>query len=66
MESLEEKILPHIVAWLASYGGVHVMYIVLRDLPWLLEKNAEEEKPTTMRESTDETSDEGSMENVLA
>jgi len=32
----------------------------------LLENNAEEEKPTTMRESTDETSDEGSMENVLA
>jgi hypothetical protein len=65
MEGLEEKIVPHIVAWLVRYGGVDVMYIVLRDMPWLLDKNAEEEKQTTMSESTDETSDEGAMEKVL-
>ena len=38
MESLEERIIPHIVGWLVKYGGLDVMYIVLRDMPWLLEK----------------------------
>lgn len=41
MESLEEKKIPHIIGWLVRYGGLDVMYIVLCDMPWLLEKNAE-------------------------
>ena len=63
MESLEEKVVPHIVGWLLRYGGLDVMYIVLRDMPWLLEKN-EEEKPTSGCESREETSEQGAMEKV--
>mmetsp|Transcript_36759 Transcript_36759/g.75005 ORF Transcript_36759/g.75005 Transcript_36759/m.75005 type:complete len:359 (+) Transcript_36759:117-1193(+) len=67
IEKLEEKIVPHIVGWLVRYGGVEVMYIVLRDMPWLLEKNQEDVNQNPFLESCDETSD-GTvvMENVLA
>ena len=48
IENLEEKIVPHIVGWLVKYGGVDVMFIVLRDVPWLLEKSKEvDENQTT-------------------
>lgn len=42
MENLEEKIVPHIVGWLVRYGGVDVMFVVLRDMPWLLGKNQDQ------------------------
>jgi hypothetical protein len=47
IENLEEKIVPHIVGWLVKYGGVDVMFIVLRDVPWLLEKSKEVDENQT-------------------
>eukprot|EP00986_Skeletonema_menzelii_P007208 scaffold2809_cov119-Skeletonema_menzelii.AAC.9 len=48
IENLEEKIVPHIVGWLVRYGGVDVMFIVLRDMPWLLEKRKYDENQTAL------------------
>mmetsp|Transcript_18833 Transcript_18833/g.29523 ORF Transcript_18833/g.29523 Transcript_18833/m.29523 type:complete len:351 (+) Transcript_18833:128-1180(+) len=62
MENLEEKIVPHIVGWLVRYGGVDVMYVVLRDMPWLLGKNQDQK---ALCEGHGESS-EGVVENVLA
>mmetsp|Transcript_20805 Transcript_20805/g.29799 ORF Transcript_20805/g.29799 Transcript_20805/m.29799 type:complete len:343 (-) Transcript_20805:81-1109(-) len=57
MENLEEKIVPHIVGWLVRYGGVDVMFVVLRDMPWLLGKN---------QDHKGESSEDPVVENVLA
>ncbi len=57
MENLEEKIIPHIVGWLVRYGGVDVMFVVLRDMPWLLGKNQDQKG---------ESSEGVVVENVLA
>lgn len=40
IEGLEEKIIPHILAWLVKYGGPDVMLTVLRDIPWLVERRS--------------------------
>ena len=41
VEGMEEKLVPNIVGWLTSNGDVGVIYRVLKDMPWLLEKKAE-------------------------
>ena len=66
IENLEEKIVPHIVGWLVRYGGVDVMFIVLRDMPWLLEKRKDDQNQTALSESRDEASKGVGMELALA
>lgn len=39
MEGMEEKLVPNVIGWLVRYGDMGVIYGVVRDLPWLLEKN---------------------------
>lgn len=41
VESMEEKLVPNIVGWLTSHRDVGVIYRVLKDMPWLLEKKAD-------------------------
>ena len=41
MKSMEEKLVPNIVGWLTSHSDVGVLYRVLKDMPWLLEKKAD-------------------------
>ena len=41
VEGMGEKLVPNIVGWLTSNGNVGVIYRVLKDMPWLLEKKAE-------------------------
>jgi len=38
VESMEEKLVPNVIGWLVRYGDVSVIYGVVRDMPWLLEK----------------------------
>mmetsp|Transcript_7957 Transcript_7957/g.11968 ORF Transcript_7957/g.11968 Transcript_7957/m.11968 type:complete len:370 (-) Transcript_7957:156-1265(-) len=38
VESMEEKLVPNVIAWLVNYGDVGVIYGVVKDMPWLLEK----------------------------
>ena len=38
---MEDKLIPNIVGWLTGHGDVGVIYRVLRDIPWLLEKEAD-------------------------
>ena len=41
VEGMEEKLVPNIIGWLVRYGDVGVIYGVIRDAPWLLEKKPE-------------------------
>eukprot|EP00579_Thalassiosira_antarctica_P008291 CAMPEP_0201883964 /NCGR_PEP_ID=MMETSP0902-20130614/16329_1 /ASSEMBLY_ACC=CAM_ASM_000551 /TAXON_ID=420261 /ORGANISM="Thalassiosira antarctica, Strain CCMP982" /LENGTH=333 /DNA_ID=CAMNT_0048412833 /DNA_START=265 /DNA_END=1266 /DNA_ORIENTATION=+ len=41
VESMEEKLVPNVIGWLVRYGDVGVIYGVVRDMPWLLEKKAD-------------------------
>ncbi|KAL7537141.1 hypothetical protein ACHAXR_011557 [Thalassiosira sp. AJA248-18] len=41
VEGMEEKLVPNVIGWLVRYGGVGVIYGVVRDMPWLLEKKAD-------------------------
>mmetsp|Transcript_30290 Transcript_30290/g.60390 ORF Transcript_30290/g.60390 Transcript_30290/m.60390 type:complete len:350 (-) Transcript_30290:218-1267(-) len=43
MQSTETKMVPHVLGWLGKYGDVDVIYRVVKDLPWLLERIREEE-----------------------
>lgn len=38
VEGMEEKLVPNVVGWLVRYGDANVIYGVVRDMPWLLEK----------------------------
>lgn len=38
VEEMEEKLVPNVVGWLARHGDVAIIYGVVRDMPWLLEK----------------------------
>lgn len=39
---MEERLVPNVVGWLVQYGEhVGVIYGVVRDMPWLLEKKAD-------------------------
>lgn len=41
VEGMEEKLVPNVIGWLVRYGGAGVIYGVVRDMPWLLEKKPE-------------------------
>lgn len=38
---MEEKLVPNVIGWLVRYGDVSVIYGVVRDMPWLLEKKVD-------------------------
>ena len=39
VEGMEQKLIPHVIGWLVRHADVHVIYGVVRDMPWMLEKN---------------------------
>ncbi|KAL7517813.1 hypothetical protein ACHAWX_002701 [Stephanocyclus meneghinianus] len=41
LENTEEKLVPHVMQWLGRYGNVGIIYDVVRDMPWLLEKRGQ-------------------------
>ncbi len=43
IQSTETKMVPYVLGWLGNYGDVDVIYRVVKDLPWLLERIREEE-----------------------
>jgi len=58
VESMEEKLVPNVVGWLVRYGDVGVIYGVIRDMPWLLEKKTDSNgRGMTMRISSQSTNE---------
>lgn len=54
VEGMEEKLVPNVVGWLARHGDVAIIYGVVRDMPWLLEKKVDR-KMTSIRATTHHT-----------
>lgn len=41
VEGMEEKLIPNVLQWLVRHGDVGVIYGVVRDMPWMLEKKVD-------------------------
>ena len=52
VEGMEEKLIPNVLQWLVRHGDVGVIYGVVRDMPWMLEKKVDKKTSASYNNNT--------------